>query len=70
MLKSIVFRSIICSILILNLFYPVNPLLNKEKDCKCRLVVNKRVVGGAIAPFNSYRWVAALFGSYFKYPSK
>lgn len=34
--------------------------LNKEKDCRCRIGSQKRIINGRIVDKSSYPWLAAI----------
>lgn len=46
------------SVLIFAIFILGINALNKDKDCSCRLNVQRRILNGRIIPHNTYPWIA------------
>lgn len=53
--KSILSTFVICFVLITG-----SLSLDKSKDCKCRIKVNERIVGGKISGELDYPWMVSI----------
>lgn len=53
-------KTFLLSLILLVTFAVLVNCLNKQRDCKCKLNVNSRIVGGRKATNNKYPWYASL----------